>query len=174
MGTGYFPGVKRPCCGLHHEPPSSAEVKERVAIPLLRLWAFVACSRVNLTFTFTFHCQLRAPILWLQYSCMFGCNWYMIYLLTAIGLTPGGSSTVHNHTQTIHRTTQTIHRTTKLIWKSEGCAPSLRGIPWHLPYNWGKNTGEKKTSVRQSSRRVPVGTMKTGYTEQNIHTNKNT
>jgi len=30
----------------------------------------------------------------------------MIYLLTAIGLTPGGSSTVHIYQQTIHRTTQ--------------------------------------------------------------------
>jgi hypothetical protein len=29
----------------------------------------------------------------------------MIYL-TAIGLTPGGSSTLHIYTQTIHRTTQ--------------------------------------------------------------------
>ena len=29
-----------------------------------------------------------------------------IYLLTAIGLTPGGSSTVHIYTQTIHRTKQ--------------------------------------------------------------------
>ena len=29
-----------------------------------------------------------------------------IYVLTAIGLTPGGSSTVHIYTQTIHRTTQ--------------------------------------------------------------------
>ena len=28
----------------------------------------------------------------------------MIYLLTAIGLSPGGSSTVHFNTQTIHRT----------------------------------------------------------------------
>jgi len=28
----------------------------------------------------------------------------VIYLLTAIGLTPGGSSTVHIYTQTIHRT----------------------------------------------------------------------
>jgi hypothetical protein len=49
----------------------------------------------------------------------------MIYLLTAIGLTPGGSSTVHIYTQTIHRTTKkitkntqnntkkTIHRTTQ-------------------------------------------------------------
>ena len=30
----------------------------------------------------------------------------MIYLLTAIGLSPGGSSTVHIYTQTIHRRTQ--------------------------------------------------------------------
>ena len=30
----------------------------------------------------------------------------LIYLLTAIGLTPSGSSTVHIYTQTIHRTTQ--------------------------------------------------------------------
>ena len=29
----------------------------------------------------------------------------MIYLLTAIGLSPGGSSTVHIYTQTIYRTT---------------------------------------------------------------------
>jgi len=37
--------------------------------------------------------------------------WYI--LLTAIGLTPGGSSTVHIHTQRVHRTTQwnRIHRT---------------------------------------------------------------
>jgi len=40
----------------------------------------------------------------------------MIYLLTAIGLTPVGSSTVHIYTQTIQTTTQstpTIHRTTQ-------------------------------------------------------------
>jgi len=30
----------------------------------------------------------------------------VIYLLTAIGLPPSGSSTVHIYTQTIHRTTQ--------------------------------------------------------------------
>jgi len=30
--------------------------------------------------------------------------WYIF--LTAIGLTPGGSSTVHIYTQTIHKTTQ--------------------------------------------------------------------
>jgi len=31
---------------------------------------------------------------------------YMIYLLTAIWLSPGGSSTVHIYTQKIHKTTQ--------------------------------------------------------------------
>jgi hypothetical protein len=30
----------------------------------------------------------------------------MIYTSTAVGLTPGGSGTVHIYTQTIHRTTQ--------------------------------------------------------------------
>jgi hypothetical protein len=41
----------------------------------------------------------------------------MLYLIPAIGVTSGGSSTVHNYTQTIHRTiqlTQTIHGTTQL------------------------------------------------------------
>jgi hypothetical protein len=39
------------------------------------------------------------------------CRWFydmIIYLSIAIGLTPGGSSTVHIYTQTIHRTTQKI------------------------------------------------------------------
>ena len=34
MGTGAFPGVKRPGRGVDHPPPSSAEVKERVQIHL--------------------------------------------------------------------------------------------------------------------------------------------
>jgi len=38
----------------------------------------------------------------------------MIYLLTAIGLTPGGSRTVDIYTQTIHRTTKLRTRTTQL------------------------------------------------------------
>jgi hypothetical protein len=43
----------------------------------------------------------------------------MIYFLTAIGFTPGGSNTVHIYAQTIDRTTkkqtkkQTIRRTTQ-------------------------------------------------------------
>jgi hypothetical protein len=46
----------------------------------------------------------------------------MIYL-TAIGFTPGGSSTIHINTQTIHKTTQstqTIHtRKTKQFTNQE-------------------------------------------------------
>jgi len=70
----------------------------------------------------------------------------MIYLLTAIGLTPGGGSTVHIYTQSVHRTAQLTTfvgrlfglRTQsgyRLIGKSAGRAPSLPGISWHLPYN---------------------------------------
>jgi hypothetical protein len=34
MGTGFFPGVKRPGRGVDHLTPSSAEVKERVELYL--------------------------------------------------------------------------------------------------------------------------------------------
>jgi len=46
----------------------------------------------------------------------------MIYLLTAIGLSPGGI-----YTQTIHRTTQITTEQHKklLIWKSAGRVPSV-------------------------------------------------
>jgi len=45
-------------------------------------------------------------------------------LLTEVGLTPSGSSTVHIYTKTIHRTTQltTIHRTTQLTTNWEELA----------------------------------------------------
>jgi hypothetical protein len=35
--------------------------------------------------------------------------YYDYYYLTAIGLTPGGSSTVHIYTQTVHRAQRTEH-----------------------------------------------------------------
>jgi hypothetical protein len=37
----------------------------------------------------------------------------MMYLLTAVGLTPGDSSTVHIYTQTVHRTTQWTQNSTQ-------------------------------------------------------------
>jgi hypothetical protein len=62
----------------------------------------------------------------------------MIYLLTAIGLTPGGSSTVHIYTQTIHRTTknkQYIEQHKNIIGTVRAVPRPGRVIPWHLPYN---------------------------------------
>ena len=85
-------------------------------------------------------------------------------MLTAIGLTPGGSSTVHIYTQTVHRTTQ-------LIWEECGPCPRLYELYPDICV-----TPEEKAqkNLCQGSRRVPVGTMNTEYTEQNIHNNKNT
>jgi len=48
MGTGYFPGVKRPGCGVDHPPPSSSEVKERVELYLYS-HSGTSYSRVNFT-----------------------------------------------------------------------------------------------------------------------------
>jgi hypothetical protein len=72
--------------------------------------------------------------------------WYeMIYdmiYLTAIGLPPGGSSTVHSYTQTIHKTTKNKQNT-----EQHNNLGSVRAVPrlcklypLHLPYNWGKST----------------------------------
>jgi hypothetical protein len=56
--------------------------------------------------------------------------------LTANGLTPGGSSTVHIYTQNTENGT---YITIKIRWgKKLGSADrvqSLRVISWHLPYN---------------------------------------
>jgi len=52
MGTESLPVVKRPGRGVDYPPPSNAEVKERVELYLYSpLWAFLACSKVNFTFT---------------------------------------------------------------------------------------------------------------------------
>jgi hypothetical protein len=40
------------------------------------------------------------------------------------------------------------------MWKSGGRAPSLQGLPWHLPYNWGKarkNLSQGKKNLSQST-----------------------
>jgi len=74
----------------------------------------------------------------------------MIYLLTAIGLTPGGSSTVHIYTQTMHRTTQstqTTHGTTQLInWEECGPCPIFASYTQAFALQLREKHG--KTSVR--------------------------
>ena len=63
----------------------------------------------------------------------------MIYLLTASGLTPGGSSAVHIYTQTVHRTTQ-------LIWEECGPCPVFASYTLVFALQLRKKHG--KTSVR--------------------------
>ena len=82
-----------------------------------------------------------------------------IYLLTAIGFVHAGSSTVHIYTQTIHRKTQ-------LIWEQCGPCPVFASCT----LAFALTTDEKaQENLSQGSR-----TMKTEYTEQNIHNYKNT
>ena len=87
----------------------------------------------------------------------------LIYLLSAFGLKPFGSSTVPIYTQTIHRTTQ-------LIW--EECGPCHVFASYTLAF--ALQLWKKHVKPCQGSRSVPVGTMKTEYTEQSMQNNKNT
>ena len=89
----------------------------------------------------------------------------MIYLLTAIGLTPGGSSTVHIYTQTIHRTTQLNN------WEECGPCPVFASYTLEFTLQPKKKHGKTPSQVTRS---VPVGTMKTEYAEQNTNNNNNT
>jgi len=65
----------------------------------------------------------------------------MIYLATAVGLTPGGSSTVHIYTQTIHRTTQ-------IITNLEECEPCPVFASFILAFALQLRKKHGKTSVR--------------------------
>ena len=89
----------------------------------------------------------------------------MIYLLTAIGFTAGGSNTVHIYTQTIHGT---IQLTTN--WGECGPCPVFASYTLAFALQMSKRHGK----TCQDSRRVPAGTMKTEYTEQNRYKDKNT
>jgi hypothetical protein len=83
----------------------------------------------------------------------------VIYLLTAIGLTPGGSSALHIYTQTVHRTTQFTN------WEECETVPRLCEV-----YPGICLTTEERAlkNLSQGGRRMPVGTMKTEYTEQSV------
>ena len=71
----------------------------------------------------------------------------MIYLLTAIGLTPGGSSTVHIYTQTVHQTTQNKQYIEEHnnLWECGPC-PVLARFTLAFALQLRKKQG--KTSVR--------------------------
>ena len=63
----------------------------------------------------------------------------MIYLLTAIGLPLGGSSTVHIYTQTVHRTTQ--------LTNTEDCGPCTVFASYTVAFGLQLREKHGKTSV---------------------------
>jgi hypothetical protein len=92
----------------------------------------------------------------------------MIYLLTAIGLTPGGSSTVHIYTQTVHKTTQstqTIHRTTQFT-NVEECGPCPIFASYTLAFALQTEEKARKTlsQGKKNLRQSTVPTLQVQYT----------
>ena len=53
LGTGSFPGVKRPGRSVDHPPHLARGLKKEYNYTSTPPWAFVACSRVTFTFNFT-------------------------------------------------------------------------------------------------------------------------
>ena len=75
----------------------------------------------------------------------------MVYLLTAVGLTPGGSSTVHIYTQTIHRTAQ-------LIWEERGPCPVFASytLAFALQLRRKKHGKTSVSKNRKIQRNLPI------------------
>ena len=57
-----FHGAKAAGCDVDHPTPPSVEVEERVAIPLLPLWAFVACLLYS-NYTINYSSKLMVSVL---------------------------------------------------------------------------------------------------------------
>jgi hypothetical protein len=82
--------------------------------------------------------------------------YYYYYYLTAIELTPGGSS-IHLHTNSTHNAEDGTHITvTRKKLGSAGRARSLRVIPWHLNYSWGKCKEKPQLGWSKRSPDIPV------------------
>ena len=78
-------------------------------------------------------------------------------MLTAVGLTPGSISTVHIYTNNTHSNTINLGR--------------MRAMPRLCELFHGICLTTEEEARKNLSQ---VGTMKTEYTEQNIHNSKNT
>jgi hypothetical protein len=89
------------------------------------------------------------------------------YLLTAIGLTPGGSSTVHIYTQIIHRTAQ-------LIWEECGPSPVFANYTLAFALQLRKKHGKPSVRVAEECQLARWKQNIENRTKQNIHNDKNT
>ena len=91
----------------------------KYTVPLLRIAILISCymfrHNCNHQGVYTYIVKTCSDKKLLQCLCKLNVLiLILIYLLTEIRLTPGGSSTVHIYTQTVHRTTQLTTVTTQL------------------------------------------------------------
>ena len=95
----------------------------------------------------------------------------MIYLLTAIGLSPGGST--HLHTNNIENTN---NRTTQITTNVEECVPCLFFASCTLAFalQLRKKHGKTSVRVRKTSVRVQYTYYQNTYTLQNANTHTHT
>ena len=70
-----FSGVRRPGRGVHHPPPSSAEVKERVGLYLYSPWDLTAFGRANFTFIILWIVHVRTTFAYLIDGSEFSHRW---------------------------------------------------------------------------------------------------
>ena len=89
----------------------------------------------------------------------------MIYFSTAIGFTPGGSSTVQIYTQTIHRTTQI---TTQITTNLEECGLCPVFASFTLAFALQMRKKHRKNSVRVAEECLYTYYQNT-HTLQNLH-----
>jgi len=94
------------------------------------------------------HSDFRASQRRASVSCASSCKLKsvtlsLIYLLTAHGLTPRGSSTVHIYTQTIHRTAQLTN------WEECGPCPVFVSYILAVALQLSKNHGKTSVSVAE-------------------------
>jgi hypothetical protein len=89
----------------------------------------------------------------------------MTYLLTAIGLSPDGSSIVNIYTQT-------IHRTTRITINLEECGPCPFFASFTLAFalQMRKKHGKTSVIVRKTSVRIQYTYYQNTHTLQNLHT----
>jgi hypothetical protein len=99
---------------------------------------------------------------------------YLIYLLTAIGLSPGGST--HLHTNNIQNNTNN-NRTTQITTNVEECGPCPVFANFNLAFalQVGIKHGKTSVRVRKLSVRLRRTSVKVQYTYyQNTHITKHT
>jgi hypothetical protein len=108
-------------------------------------------------------------MIYIIYGMIYDIMWYMIYLLTAIGLSPGGST--HLHTNNTQNNTNN-NRTTQITNVEEcGPCPIFAGFTLAFAVQLRKKHGKTSVRVRKISVRLRKTSVRVQYTYyQNTHT----